>query len=141
MREDWEVKMFDLAAFFKGNDPAGILVHAIVDDKNRLSPAQRSFNKNSRVQLKDHTRSSFQRRNAAQLIRPSSANATMNVEVELDTDVFAERGFWISGKDSPPKLTRVFDAEIFWLGATPLVVGAKLAARSILPKNARFRNI
>jgi sulfate adenylyltransferase subunit 1 (EFTu-like GTPase family) len=50
----------------------------------------------------------------------------MNVAVELDTDVFAERGFWISGQDSPPKLTRVFDAEIFWHGPAPLSVGTTL---------------
>jgi bifunctional enzyme CysN/CysC len=60
-------------------------------------------------------------------LRPATrATAGMNVAVELDTDVFVERGFWISGKDSPPKLTRVFDAEIFWLGPAPLSVGTTL---------------
>lgn len=63
-------------------------------------------------------------------LRPASpANAGMNVAVEVDTDVFAERGFWIGRQDSAPKLTRVFDAEIFWLGPSPLVTGMKLSLR------------
>jgi bifunctional enzyme CysN/CysC len=65
-------------------------------------------------------------REYARFARQRARLPGMNVAVELDTDVFAERGFWISGKDSPPKLTRVFDAEVFWHGAAPLSVGTTL---------------
>jgi hypothetical protein len=54
IRGDYDIvaiKVLDDTAFRQGNHPAGILVHAIVYEKNGLSLPQRCFHKNRRVQL------------------------------------------------------------------------------------------
>ncbi len=48
------VEMFNHAVFLQRHHPAGILVHAIVDNKNGLPAAKRRFHKHRRVQLKNH---------------------------------------------------------------------------------------
>lgn len=52
-----------------------------------------------------------------------------NVAVVFETDVFAARGDMLSHTSDPPKLTRVFDAQVFWLPHAPLEPGRILRAR------------
>ena len=49
-----------------------------------------------------------------------------NASIVLDRPLIVERGDLASHRDHPPKWTAVFDAEVFWLGATPLVPGREL---------------
>ena len=72
-------------------------------------------------------------------LRPvSPASAGENVAIQFDEDVFAERGTWISHGDLAPKLTRVFDAEIFWLAAVPLSTATNLQLR-LTTSEAEYR--
>jgi bifunctional enzyme CysN/CysC len=52
-----------------------------------------------------------------------------NVALALDDDVFTARGDVLSHRDGAPRLTRVFDAEMFWLQDAPLQAGRVLRAR------------
>ena len=49
------IKMLDHAILLQRHNPAGILVHAIVNYKKRMAAAQRCFYQNRRVQLQDHS--------------------------------------------------------------------------------------
>lgn len=66
------------------------------------------------------------------------AHAGDNVAIEFDSDVFVERGHWIGHADHAPKLTRVIDAEVFWLDPTPLAAGTTLEMR-LATTDAVFR--
>ncbi len=48
------VKMLDNAVFFQCHHPARVLVHAVVNDEQRLSPTQRSFYQDSWIELQNH---------------------------------------------------------------------------------------
>ena len=52
--------------------------------------------------------------------------------------MYAERGTWLSHRGDAPKLTRVFDAEIFWLASAPLRAGANLRLR-LATSEAEYR--
>lgn len=58
--------------------------------------------------------------------QPDAVDAGDNAAVVLDRPVVVERGDVASHREHAPKLTAVFDAEIFWLSATPLVPGREL---------------
>ncbi len=57
---------------------------------------------------------------------PDAVEAGENASVVLDRPLLVERGDVASHHEHAPKLTAVFDAEIFWLSATPLVPGREL---------------
>lgn len=67
-------------------------------------------------------------------LAPSDAEASQSVGITLDQPIFVERGDLASHEDSPPTLTHVFRARLFWLGRRKLVRGAtyrlKLATRT-----------
>ncbi|MEP6943823.1 MAG: adenylyl-sulfate kinase [Betaproteobacteria bacterium] len=52
-----------------------------------------------------------------------------NASIVLDRPLVVERGEIASHEDSPPKLTSVFDADVFWLAPAPLVAGRELDAQ------------
>ena len=52
-----------------------------------------------------------------------------NAAVVLDRPLVVERGDTASHREHAPKLTAVFDAEIFWLAGTPLVAGRELGVQ------------
>src|SRR5262249_43308324 len=49
-----------------------------------------------------------------------------NASIVLDRPLVVERGDVASHREHPPKWSAVFDAELFWLGTTPLVPGREL---------------
>jgi len=57
---------------------------------------------------------------------PDDVEAGGNASVVLDRPLVVERGDMASHREHAPKLTAVFDAEIFWLSATPLIPGREL---------------
>jgi bifunctional enzyme CysN/CysC len=57
---------------------------------------------------------------------PDAVEAGDNASIVLDRPLVVERGDMASHREHAPKLTAVFDAEIFWLSATPLVPGREL---------------
>lgn len=57
---------------------------------------------------------------------PKKVEAGDNAAVVLDRPLVVERGEVASHREHPPKWTAVFDAEVFWLGATPLTPGREL---------------
>jgi bifunctional enzyme CysN/CysC len=57
---------------------------------------------------------------------PNAGVAGDNASIVLDRALVVERGDIVSHDDNAPKLTAIFDAEIFWLASTPLVVGREL---------------
>ena len=57
---------------------------------------------------------------------PRSLEAGDNAAIVLDRPLVVERGDMASHHDHAPKLTAVYDAEIFWLGAAPLRPGREL---------------
>jgi bifunctional enzyme CysN/CysC len=57
---------------------------------------------------------------------PDEVEAGGNASIVLDRPLVVERGDMASHREHAPKLTAVFDAEIFWLSATPLVPGREL---------------
>ena len=65
--------------------------------------------------------------------KPVTASAGQSVGVTLDQQIFVERGEIASNEFSPPNLSNVFRATLFWLGRKPLKVGetykVKLATR------------
>lgn len=63
------------------------------------------------------------------LVPSGVASAGENVALELADDVFAARGDVISHTESPPKLTRVFDADLFWFAPHTLTAGMTLRMR------------
>jgi bifunctional enzyme CysN/CysC len=63
---------------------------------------------------------------------PATAAAGDNVSFLLDRPLVVDRGDLASHLARAPKLTAVFDAEIFWLGSRPLVAGAELAMQLAL---------
>jgi bifunctional enzyme CysN/CysC len=76
------------------------------------------------------------RRTRVREIEPAGeASAGSNVAIAVDENAFAVRGDVISRVNDVPKLTRVFDAEIFWLDARPLerdrVLQLRLATRQV----------
>lgn len=64
---------------------------------------------------------------------PSEARAGQSIGITLDQPIFVERGDLASHEASPPMLTHVFRARLFWLGRGTLIQGAtyrlKLATR------------
>ena len=64
---------------------------------------------------------------------PVEARAGESIAITLEDQIFVERGEVASHEDSPPMLTTVFRATLFWLGKTALTVGKtyklKLATR------------
>ena len=60
---------------------------------------------------------------------PPKVSAGDNASFVLDGPLVIERGEVASHRDHPPKWTSVFDAEVFWLGATPLTPGRELTLR------------
>jgi bifunctional enzyme CysN/CysC len=60
---------------------------------------------------------------------PDSAEAGDNVALTFTEPVIVERGDLLCAPDAPARLTPVFDADVFWLGAEPLVAGRKLMLR------------
>ncbi len=52
-----------------------------------------------------------------------------NAAVVLDRPLVVERGDTASHRENAPKLTAVFDAEIFWLAGTPLLAGRELGVQ------------
>jgi bifunctional enzyme CysN/CysC len=63
---------------------------------------------------------------------PESAAAGDNVAFLLDRPLVVERGDLASHRERSPKLTAVFDAEIFWVAQKPLVAGAELTMQLAL---------
>lgn len=63
------------------------------------------------------------------MVPAQRAAAGDNVALSFGTDVFAVRGDVLSHAHDAPKLTRVFDAQVFWLPHTPLASGRILRAR------------
>jgi bifunctional enzyme CysN/CysC len=57
---------------------------------------------------------------------PDEVEAGGNASIVLDRPLVVERGDMASHREHAPKLTAVFDAEIFWLSATPLLPGREL---------------
>jgi bifunctional enzyme CysN/CysC len=57
--------------------------------------------------------------------KPASAAAGDAVGITLDEQIFVERGEIASHVTSPPKLSTVFHARLFWLGHKPLAVGSR----------------
>ena len=57
--------------------------------------------------------------------RPQSAAAGAAVGLTLDEQLFVERGEMASHVESPPKLSTLFHARLFWLGHKPLAVGGR----------------
>ena len=60
------------------------------------------------------------------------ATAGKNVSVVLDRPLVVERGDLASHRLRAPKLTAVFDAEIFWFSLEPLVAGMELTMQCAL---------
>jgi bifunctional enzyme CysN/CysC len=60
---------------------------------------------------------------------PATADTGDNAGVVLDLPLLVERGDLLCDPGSPPKLTAVFDAELFWLGAGDLAAGRRLRLR------------
>jgi bifunctional enzyme CysN/CysC len=60
---------------------------------------------------------------------PERAAAGDNVSLVLDEPLIVERGQMLCDPDAPPKLTSVFDADLFWLGNTALSPGRRLDVR------------
>ena len=56
---------------------------------------------------------------------PLEAKAGQSVGITLDEQIFVERGEVVSHEGEPPIETDVFRAHLFWLGRTPLSVGAR----------------
>ncbi|HEY7943877.1 MAG TPA: adenylyl-sulfate kinase [Casimicrobiaceae bacterium] len=69
---------------------------------------------------------------------PEAFDAGDNAAVVLDRPLVVERGEIASHRDHAPKLTSVFDAEIFWLAAAPLVPGRELTMQ-LGPRSATVR--
>ncbi len=69
---------------------------------------------------------------------PNAVDAGDNVSVVLDRPLVVERGDMASHREHAPKLTAVFDAEIFWLSATALVPGRELTMQ-LGPRSAVVR--
>ncbi len=63
---------------------------------------------------------------------PTTATASDNVGFLLDRPLVVERGDLASHRAQAPKLTPVFDAEIFWLASKPLVAGVELSMQFAL---------
>ena len=56
---------------------------------------------------------------------PTSAEAGQSIGITLDQQIFVERGEVASHLTSPPCLTNMFRAKLFWLGRTPVTVGCR----------------
>ena len=70
--------------------------------------------------------------------RRDAVEAGDNASIVLDRPLVVERGDMASHREHAPKLTAVFDAEIFWLSATPLVPGRELTMQ-LGPRSAAVR--
>ena len=57
-------------------------------------------------------------------VPPVEAKAGQCIGITLDEQIFAERGDIASHVESPPKLSTVFRANLFWLSDKPLNVGS-----------------
>ncbi|NQW00525.1 MAG: adenylyl-sulfate kinase, partial [Rhodospirillales bacterium] len=55
----------------------------------------------------------------------TTAGAGQSVGITLDQQIFVERGEIASHVKSPPCLTNIFRAKLFWLGRTPVTVGSR----------------
>jgi bifunctional enzyme CysN/CysC len=56
---------------------------------------------------------------------PTEAHPGESIGITLDEQIFVERGEIVSHAETPPQLTTVFRAIVFWLGRTPLQVGSR----------------
>lgn len=55
---------------------------------------------------------------------PTEAHPGQSIGITLDEQIFVERGEVAAHAEAPPQLTTVFRATLFWLGQSPLTVGA-----------------
>jgi bifunctional enzyme CysN/CysC len=55
---------------------------------------------------------------------PAAAGAGQSIGITLDEPIFVERGEVASHQQSPPPLTNVFRARLFWLGSRPMQAGS-----------------
>ena len=60
---------------------------------------------------------------------PARAGAGDNVSLVLDEPLVVERGHMLCDPDAPPKVTSVFDADLFWLGDGAIAPGRRLDVR------------
>jgi bifunctional enzyme CysN/CysC len=60
---------------------------------------------------------------------PSHAATGDNASVVLADQMVVERGDLLCSPDAPPKVTSVFDADVFWLGHGELAAGRRLTLR------------
>src|SRR6185436_8284698 len=60
---------------------------------------------------------------------PPSVATGDNASVVLADQMVVERGDLLCSPDAPPKLTSVFDADVFWLGNGELAAGRRLVLR------------
>jgi bifunctional enzyme CysN/CysC len=60
---------------------------------------------------------------------PQRADAGDNVALQLDEPLVIERGDLLCDPDAAPKLTAVFDADVFWLGSAALHAGRRIDVR------------
>lgn len=114
-----DVYKFDERRIIVGRIESGRLA---VGDTIMVSPA----NKTVRVQTIEHW---------GKGVPPVVAGTGRSVGITFDEQIFIERGDVISHVEMPPVETDVFRARLFWLGHTPLTVGAgylmKLATRQV----------
>ncbi|GIK87381.1 MAG: adenylyl-sulfate kinase [Betaproteobacteria bacterium] len=62
-------------------------------------------------------------------LAPQLAVAGDNAAIVFDEEIVVERGELACAPDDPPKLTPVFDADLFWLGHGALAPGRRLVLR------------
>lgn len=114
-----DVYKFDERRIIVGRIESGRLA---VGDTIMVSPA----NKTVRVRTIEHW---------GKGVPPVAAGTGRSVGITFDEQIFIERGDVISHAENPPVETDVFRARLFWLGRTPLTVGAgylmKLATRQV----------
>ena len=103
-----DVYKFDDRRIIAGRIESGTLK---VGDRIVFSPS----NKNVRVK-------SIEAWAAPQL---TQAGAGQSVGFTMDEQIFVERGEVVSHEQSPPVETDVFRARLFWLGKTPMTLGAR----------------
>ena len=60
---------------------------------------------------------------------PTKAGVGQSVGIQLDEDIFVERGHVASHPHSAPIVSNVFRASLFWLGRAPLIPGTQYRLR------------
>ena len=117
-----DVYKFDERRILAGRIESGILR---VGDRLLFSPS----NKTGRVQ-------SIELWNAE--VPPVQAQAGESVAITLEDQIFVERGEMVSHADTPPMLTTVFRAHLFWLAHAPLEVGKEYKLK-LTTRDAKVR--